>query len=771
MNEEIRKLINTLSVENFRLLVKELNKEKYSTKQVRIVDGPYDGGNDLEILIEDREIRKNIQITVQKINWENKLEDDLLKAKKNVHEYGYLNKLDFYISQNVPKNTRNKLQTAAEINHNIDLKIIDATILANDSETYKSISLVTYKAHGIKLNSLDGKLSKESKILFDVLSGNKNTVEIRKNLIYSYIFSFLFNNPDSELEAIRKDVDNYLQNGIDGDYLLKELNYLKSKGFIVTPLDKTKYRLSEGKRSEIEKIQKNVEIQEHNLVQEINKFIESFSISCEPSELIEAIQKIYIDNYQIDIDEIQNTSNSFSSSLKRSFNDLQSFLIDKGVEKKEAISVAKEILTKCSEKEYLNKLATTSLFANLYNSDKLDEYLNNKIQTVYLDTQILIRLICIYHNEDFEFKDSALSAIKSFYKCISNNSENVRLVTSVDYIQEVAGHLQEALKLQRFLHLPYISEFGASKNVFYNVYNRYKEVGAISDNDDLEDFIQDLLGEEHDVFEDDNFINDVTDRLCDLFDLAGIEIIWHPTYDNYTSIKRDYEISLAFAGKERSYKARENDLRTILYLSSEDQHINSENGSLNEPFLITWDSAFYNFRKTLLQKYRQLSYWYIYSPLKFIDRLSVMNFKLSSDSITHNIVALAETNFNYSTKTNSFFDVISTFFNDKEVSKLSILKKLANLKKETEDLDGNIEDESIFETREAPITNVLLKIRQHYTSFETSNSFKDLINVFESENFESEIYAILEEAIKNYKSEDFMKKTYSKIDELIEKND
>ncbi|WP_437395053.1 hypothetical protein [Flagellimonas lutimaris] len=771
MNEEIRNLINALSVDNFRLLVKELNKEKYSTNQVRIIDGPYDGGNDLEILIENQEIRKNIQITVQKHKWENKLEKDLLKAKENVQKFSYLTKLEFYSSQNISKEKRNRLETAAEVNHGLDLKIIDATILSNDSETYKSIAQITYKAHGIKANSLNGNLSKESKILFDVLSGNKNTVEIRKNLIYSYIYSYLFNNPNSRFESIIEEVNNYLQNNIDEDYLLKEINYLKSKGHIVTPNSKEQYQLSVKKQSEIENIHKKIQIQEHKLVVEIEKFILNHSINCEVSELVEAIHKIYIENYQIDIDEIKNTSNSFSSSLKKSFNDLQTFLIEKGINRKDAGFVSKEILTKCSEKEYLNKLATTSLFANLYNSHKLEEYLNNRLQTVYVDTQILIRLLCIYFNEDFEYEDSALIAVKSFHKSVSSNSENVHLVTSVDYIQEVSGHLQEALKLQRFLNLSFISEFGASKNVFYNVYNRYKEVGEISDDMDLVDFIQDLLGEEHDVFEEENFINNVTNRLCELYEIAGFEIIWHPNYENYSSIKRDYEISLAYAGKERSYTARENDLRTILYLSSEDLHLNPENGVLNEPFLITWDSAFYNFRKTLLKKYRQLSYWYIYSPLKFIDRLSVMNFKLSSDSITHNIVALAETNFNYSTKTNSFFDVISTFFNKKEVSKLSILKKLANLKRETEDLEGNIENESIFETQETPITNVLLNIRNYYTSFESNKSFEELINVFENEEYESKIYDILKTAVKNYKSEGFMKKTYFKIDELIEKKD
>jgi hypothetical protein len=63
-------------------------------------------------------------------------------------------------------------------------------------------------------------------------------------------------------------------------------------------------------------------------------------------------------------------------------------------------------------------------------------------------------------------------------------------------------------------------------------------------------------------------------------------------------------------------------LRTILYLSKPENHISIETGHVNEPFLITWDSAFYEFRKAL-KNYPGYSYWYIYSPLKFVDRLSV----------------------------------------------------------------------------------------------------------------------------------------------------
>ena len=771
MNYELRNLINTLSTSNFRVLIQEFNKEKYSTPHVRIVDGPYDGGNDLEVIINDNELKRNIQITVQKLNYESKLEDDLKKSKKNAENYNYLKKLDFYINQNISKEIRNKLETKAEVEYGIDLKIIDATILANEADSFKSIRKVTYDSHGVKEVDTFNSISKESKILFDILTTNKNTVEIRKNFINSFLYSFLYNNPDSNIDAIHNAINTNLESAFDKDYLFKELNYLKSKGFIQSPNEKNLYQLSTTKQDEIEKINENTLLQEYFLDKEINEFLRTKNIQCSTAELVDYIKSIFIENYQIDIDEIKNTGSSFSSSLKRSYNDLQKFLTKKGVNKKDVQKTAKELLHKCSEQEYLNKLATVSLFTNLYNSDKLEAYINNKTQTVLLDTQILIRMLCVYYKEDFEYKDAALLAVQSLIKIVRNYSDKVKLVTTTDYIEEVAGHFQEALKLQRFLNLPFVQDFGISKNVFYNVFIRYRGADVIDVEMEFDEFIEDILGEAIENYYTAVFIDNIYNRLIDLFEVAGIKIISHPVYDNYLNIKKDYEISLAYAGKERTYIAREHDLRTILYLSSSTNHVSVENGELNEPFLLTWDSAFYNFRKELLRKYKFLNYWYIYSPLKFIDRLTVRYFKIVPSSVTYNVIALAETNFNYSTKTNSFFDVISTLFNKEDVSRISILKKLANLRKDSLDIDTKAgEDESIFDIQETPITNLLLDIRNHYCSVGEQNKFSDLIKVFENNSFEDEVILILRESLKSYKKRCDLKHTYEKFNKLIEKN-
>ena len=176
-------------------------------------------------------------------------------------------------------------------------------------------------------------------------------------------------------------------------------------------------------------------------------------------------------------------------------------------------------------------------------------------------------------------------------------------------------------------------------------------------------------------------------------------------------------MNLAHAAKFRSHKAIQNDLRTILYLSTIDNHLD-ENGIFEEPYLISWDSAFYSIRHKLTNMpNNEYSFWYIYSPLKFVDRISVMNFNLNPDSINLNIIALTESNFNYSSKNASFLDVISSFFNKEDVSELTIISKLANLQTETRETNEEKHIEEFNEREDdGKLLTLLISIRNYFAS-------------------------------------------------------
>lgn len=771
MNRELDLLISSLSEDNFRKLIQEYLKEKYKTPNVRITDGPYDGGNDLEVIIGEKDIKRNIQVTVQKVGYEKKLDSDLQKASENIQKYNYLNNLDFYISHNITKEKRNELEYKAEIDYGINLKIIDANILSQEATQYSSIRDFTYEAHKLEQKESVNKIAdKQTKILFDVLTLNKNSVEIKRNFIISYIFSYLYAFPNSSSEDIFDYLNPHLNQTLDRDFLKKELNNLRSKKKIESLSDKNRYQLTASQKEDIENIYSVVSGQESELENMINLFISENNIPSDSDELLNILYKLYRENYTIDIEEVKSTNNSYNTSIKKIYSDLTNFFIRKGIEKENAEDCSRKLVEICKSNNYLNKLSSIHLFNNLYSSNKLEKYVNSKTQRIFLDTQVLIRLLCTLYNDKIDYPDIAMQASKILLTTLENYSDKVHLYTSYDYIDEVVGHLLEAYKLRKFLSLPFVSKLGKSKNVFHNCFTELVNQDILHEETEFIDFIENILDDELGEVTQEEFSEIAKKRIAEIFEQIGVELIYHPTYPNYSSIKIAYEKSLAYQSKERSSTARANDLRTILFLSQKENNIDKETGELNEPFLITWDSAFYSFRKDLLKNHSDLTYWYIYSPLKLIDRLSIMNFNLNPESISLNIIALTETNFNYSAKTGSFIDVISSYFNTDDVQKLGIINKLASLKESTREIN-EIPDNEITDTEKETdmITNLLLEIKSHYNSLEAKYKFEDIIKIFEDTSSEDKIMQILEAQLKNREAQ-LMFESFDKLIEIEKAN-
>ena len=425
MIKEVSKLISTLTEINFKEYIKEYTKSKYKTTQVRIIDGPYDGGNDLEIILtNEKELKKNIQITVQKVNYDKKLIQDIKKAQENVLNHNYLNSLDFYINQNISKESRNQLEQMAEIDYGINLKIIDSNILSEEIKNYDNLIPFLYNLHDIKIETSNN-FDKKSKIVFDVLTHNKNSVEIKKNFINSYIYSYLFTNPNSSLDEIFDYINPILYDSLDKVYFEKELNHLRLKQLIKSGNDKTKFFLSDEKEKEISKLYNAVENEELVFIGEIEIYLKENKLEISVDELIAFLYKIYQDNYTIDIEEIKQTNNSFSTSLRKSLKDLNNFLISKGIDESLASQTSKKLLNICSSNDFLTKLSTVYLFNNLYNSNKLEKYINSKEQKIIIDTQILIRLLCVLATKNYNFEDSAINSVKILYETLKKYEKNI----------------------------------------------------------------------------------------------------------------------------------------------------------------------------------------------------------------------------------------------------------------------------------------------------------------------------------------------------------
>ncbi|MEI9912922.1 MAG: hypothetical protein WDO71_26750 [Bacteroidota bacterium] len=189
---EFANLITSLSEENFNHLIKEFNKEYYQSSDVRIVNGPYDGGIDLEVYKNGELIKRNIQITVQKTKLEAKLYSDLAKAKENSAKFGYQKNLDFYCTIGITGDTKRSWKRTAIVDYGIDLKLYDSHSLSALGEEFHSIKKSLFEIFGVEKHSELINVDKHTKVLYDMFAIGKDAGELKKQFLHSLIITYIF---------------------------------------------------------------------------------------------------------------------------------------------------------------------------------------------------------------------------------------------------------------------------------------------------------------------------------------------------------------------------------------------------------------------------------------------------------------------------------------------------------------------------------------------------------------------------------------------------
>ena len=300
------------------------------------------------------------------------------------------------------------------------------------------------------------------------------------------------------------------------------------------------------------------------------------------------------------------------------------------------------------------------MFTNLFKSNSIDEYFSMFKKNIYLDTQVLLQVICCSFCK-IDYEDLQYGAVKFFMQQVGSQNDKVRLLTFREYVEEAVYHLWEAYQLQRLLQISSIKNLGPSKNVFFNFYSYLLE-NTDRQYEDFTEFIYDLLGSdsiEIDGLKQTEFIRVVSERIEDILTYCGIEVVTTRFYKELAAAQKEYDLHLVGKKNNKPRRAQNNDLICMLYLSDEKEHINPDSNLLDEPFFITWDSTFYTFRKLFLDKFRGRSFFYIYTPMKFANRLSVMNLKFNASCINYDIISLAESNFKFSNDSISQYSVNS----------------------------------------------------------------------------------------------------------------
>jgi len=529
--------------------------------------------------------------------------------------------------------------------------------------------------------------------------------------------------------------------------------------------------LSEATRNMIKELFASTTATEQILLEKFEQCLAKFGIADMAQEVMRKITDLYKTHYDGELAQF-NSNESQERQERQIYNELQNLLLRRKDSIKDVRSIIEEILNIVGENEYLNKTSLTCMFTSMFNSNQLEEYMSKQPRVVLLDTQILLQYLCLTYQDVDSYNDTLYDSVKILRNQFQNSHDYISLCTTDRYIQEVVNHLWEAHSLRRFLSLPYIKDMGPSKNVFFNFYLQLEKEMSF---EDFDDFLCEMLEYNDGNLPNgyNNFCETVFPIISEIFELEGISVKALSTPENIITYQKAYDNILAERNiYNKNPNANTRDVLCALYLSEESNFINAETALSEEPFFITLDTTMLPLRECLNRKFKRKRY-FVYPPLKFANRLSVMNLKLDSKKINYNIICLTEQNFKASNDTISMIDVMSSILGNDKASNIAELRtpqKLAALKRTQMD-DVNTADFAKSHHDNLPIDFVLNEIHRHYRH-PSVGKLNQLTNLFQNNDATDKLVILLSHACQEYqKSGRFQKSVYDKIDEMLKEID
>lgn len=626
-------VLRSLSEEEFdKAMV--IFQEYYFHNQVVVVDGHNDGGCDIKIYKNSREIKHCIQVTVNK-NIEKKLKSDLIKVDQLINDFGYSDKFDFFCSVPISDNLLNEYVKFAKDTYDISLNIYEAKRLAQlkcpELERY------LYSLHeDIVLRPEEMTIDKSTQLIYDMLAEGKDSSDIKRGVISSLIITILYEKGKLETEFLKKEVENRIGKRVPS--LSEVISMLAKGGRIVFDKQYNTVDLSDIEKVNVKEIITASRLNEMTFNDEIHNALSDAGAASDAnvSKVVDSIKELYRKAYRGDIDEsVTNLSEDwdvFEMNLKKMIPDTKL--------RNTFISNIKSI---CENNSIINRIIASESFFGLYKSNKLEKYLSLQTKKIYLDTPTILFFICAKYTEDF------LSSWNNpFYKSVLNlvqyqekHSDKIEFYVVKNYLYEVANEIKKAIHLSWIDESPVAGLLGGTSNTLYNYFKFLKandgfEIGDKIDS--LEDFIY-YLGIDNDNPDDVSFMTDTLKNLISILEDLDVRVIDCDSIDGVHEATVEYEKILSYHERDgkfkKSHHAISNDAVQMVYLLSQVE-------SYDDAYLATWDTTLPPFRDALLRFDLRNRYHFarVCNPSMISNRIALSNFNIDQSAITNDVFCM-----------------------------------------------------------------------------------------------------------------------------------
>lgn len=758
IQEKTIKAIQLLSEDEFNDFVKLYNKVFYGTEDIYDSNGPYDGGIDLSIHVNGREIKRVIQITVQKTGLEKKIMDDIGKAKRLVDRDGFSNNVDYYLQESLSNELQNRIKRNALIQSNINVYIYDCRRLAELVETNSRLKAFLVNHINVSFAPEVLLLDSNTKILYDAISQQQDIRDVKLRVVESCFLSYLYSQKEVEFSDLFSWLDSLFCKRIPHSYYQSLAGKLNGKEIQVIPnTSPSKFRLSDETRHRFESLEFKSKQNEAELIDGYRKVCSKYGISLDIRRLSELFQEFYKDVFAFEATEVMGKNIVRSQQkLEKCRSNLVGF-IESEIGERVDIDVQKlssELMGVFESNDLYGKYAASQSFIQLFNNDKLDRYLSQSPRHVLLDTPVLMHYICSLFKKTADYHNVNYQAVVSLMDSIDDSGVDISLYTTKGYLKEVVVHLRQAIRLERFIHLPAFRSIGKSNNVFHNFYESVLiDDGFASMGEFIcETFeLKDLPGS------DDYLENVLFSALEERLSILHISVLSSLELD-IENFMPDYEFALSnSAGENKSINAKIHDLEAILIVSSK---MPSDD---TYPYMITWDKSFLTARRQFQKKYPDFNYWYLYSPQNFSSTLSVLQFKLNASMITHSIMSVIEENVNSNPEALSLLDTINSVVQGNSDSGMAFANRIIKMRQAL--MESSVEDE---DTTGVAVGELLSIVLRSYAGDKDKTEI--LVLLFSDETYSEDMRSIILRHIKDFRASNRKKVTalMKDINELVD---
>jgi hypothetical protein len=754
-----KNLIKSLTDPEFDLIAKLFLEEVDDIKNIINCNGPWDSGLDIRS-INVSEIQAQFQITTKETGFENKLFDDLEKAEKNVKEYSLPNRVRYFYSHPLSNHSLLEFKNKAKQKYNLVLDITEASTIAEVAKYYDSI-----RQSLIKLAEVD-KLEAKSEFFdndkvrsfYDLMSIGSAT-DIKYNIVKSYIIHFLHTNGESNHISVSENVNSQFNANLTQDYFDSIFRRMNSEN-IIQKASTSNIKLTEPEFNRVESILESYRIEEGIIRKSILEIKNEFHIDASVDEIIIKLSELYESNYAINISEFtyrQSTIHDFEESAR----DIKDFLLNNSPEESDCDLIFTKLVKAVDNNDILSRIAVGNVFSKVSDPDRLEDFIrqHHLNKEVFLDTNVLINLLCVHYEPNAEYDDYNYKVAKQFLKF--SEEKGLKLKTIRRYAVETTRIFINALNLIPFTDLPYFNALGKSSNVLYNFYLHLSDWNLLDERiKSFEDFMKEFRFSEKNP----SLKYSYRSEMEYLLDSLNVEIA---EVDGYNLDKTNEIIDRILRSDEKfkSYYAKNSDSIMLNRLGDPDVDINPI-----DPIFCTWDVVLMKARKLYFEEYPGCTKWFMYTPTRIMDHFSMMNFKVRSESLTNELLTILDDNKDFQERTQALIDSVKTIINPKNEIGLKYSNKLADLREkqivQVDHVDENIPDS---EKDRNAVDIVFFKLLTHYLNDEESD-LTSLKKLFQSEEYFDDVIATLDKEINNYNatnqiSEEF----YKSIDRLANK--